>query len=85
MQGDAVLLPEMRRLVEDLYASTPPELRYPLYLYVTATDLFGYERLYYDSTGRRFEESDSRRRLAFWSRDTSPPGASASDSRLQPV
>jgi predicted acylesterase/phospholipase RssA len=71
MQGDAVLLPEMERLIDGLYESVRPELKYPLYLYVTATDLFGYERLYHDSTGRAFEESDSRRRLAFWSRGTS--------------
>ena len=68
MQGDAILLAEMQRLIDNLYTSVRPELRYPLYLYVTATDLFGYERVYYDSTGRAFEESDSRRRLAFWSR-----------------
>ena len=67
MEGDKVVLPEMERMINDLYESPPTRLSYPLYLYVTATDLFGYERLYYDSTGRAFEESDSRRRLAFWS------------------
>ncbi len=74
MQGDSVLLVEMRRLIDNLYTSVRAESKEPLYLYVTATDLFGYERVYYDSTGRAFEESDSRRRLAFWSRPVTPPG-----------
>lgn len=67
MKGDDVILVELQRLLEDLVEADPPPLRDPLYLYVTATDLFGRPRQYHDTTGRKFDEFDSRRRLTFQS------------------
>jgi predicted acylesterase/phospholipase RssA len=67
MKGDDVVLVELQRLIDGLYTGGETSLSNPLYVYVVATDLFGYQRLYHDSTGRAFEESDSRRRLTFQS------------------
>jgi predicted acylesterase/phospholipase RssA len=74
MMGDKVILAELQRLIDHLYTcgasnNAPAQ---PLYLYITATDLFGHVNSYHDTTGRDFEESDARRRLTFQSEGGQP-------------
>ena len=65
MRGDDVVLPELRRQLRQLFEgkTTPPSQ--DLYVFVPATDLFGFPHHYSDSTGRTFRESDHRRVFSF--------------------
>jgi predicted acylesterase/phospholipase RssA len=42
MKGDDVVLPKLRGIIDELYKGDGPKLTRPLYVYVTATDLFGF-------------------------------------------
>src|SRR5581483_11404954 len=64
MRGDDVVLGQLRQLTRRAYAGGSRWDR-RLYLYVTATDLFGYDEEFGDSTGRRFKERDHRRVFGF--------------------
>jgi patatin-related protein len=65
MQGDDIVLTELRRFLREAYEGSPPELKQDLYLYVTATDLFGFTAEFADTTGRTFVERDHRRVFRF--------------------
>jgi predicted acylesterase/phospholipase RssA len=65
MKGDDVVLTELRSLLAETYGEGNVQVDRNLYVYVTATDLFGYERQFEDSTGRRFSELDHRRVFGF--------------------
>jgi predicted acylesterase/phospholipase RssA len=65
MKGDEVVLPTLRRIIDEFYAGDGAKLTRPLYVYVTATDLFGFRIDYHDTTGRRFQERDHRRVFRF--------------------
>ena len=64
MKGDDVVLAQLRRLISGAFRSSQRWDRH-LYVYVTATDLFGYPEDFEDSTGRRFRERDHRRVFGF--------------------
>ena len=67
MRGDEILLPELRRYLNDLYAGNPEPPDQDLYICAPATDLFGYSHTYFDSSGRTFVERDHRRVFSFTS------------------
>jgi predicted acylesterase/phospholipase RssA len=91
LQGDAIVLKAVRDELDDLLgAGADPRLpqRQPLYLYVTATNIYGRRITYTDSTGREFAERDSRHVFSFESRPSvGGPGTARSappPSRLPP-
>lgn len=65
MKGDDVVLVKLRQLIKQVYGDSTEQWDGKLYLYVTATDLFGYSRDFEDSTGRQFRERDHRRIFGF--------------------
>ena len=67
MRGDEILLPELRRYLNELYAGNPDPPEQDLYICAPATDLFGYSHTYFDSSGRTFVERDHRRVFSFTS------------------
>lgn len=73
LEGNEVLYVEVLDKVRGLVGigPPPPDLKHPVYLYVTATNLRGRPRLYRDSTNLEFSESDSRTIFSFESLPTS--------------
>ncbi|MBA3734960.1 MAG: DUF3376 domain-containing protein [Actinobacteria bacterium] len=65
MKGDEVVLPRLSDLIATAYEGGSHGPNRPFYLYVTATDLFGFAHDFVDSTGRKFAESDHRRVFRF--------------------
>jgi predicted acylesterase/phospholipase RssA len=67
MKGDDVVLSKLREMIREVYGPGGPSAQGDgprLYVYVTATDLFGYPQRFRDSTGRSFDELDHRRVFA---------------------
>ncbi len=72
MKGDDVVLTRLRALIRALWSARPSDQE-TLYLYVTATDLFGFPVDFEDSDGRTFEELDHRRVFRFKYSDADIP------------
>ena len=68
-QGDDVVLSTIRDYTDDLMSGTRAPRRegkdHALSLFLTGTDLYGYQRLFSDSTGRVFADRDHRVVFAF--------------------
>ena len=74
MKGDEVVLAKLHSVLGELLEGadgTRCQQR-RLYLFVTATDLYGYVRTFHDSTERAFDELDYRRIFSF---EYARPGA----------
>jgi predicted acylesterase/phospholipase RssA len=83
MKGDDVVLKELREVIAETYGEVATHWGRRLYVYVTATDLFGFPRDFKDSTGRRFEERDHRRIFGFQHEPNGdPPEAGGVDGAL---
>lgn len=65
MKGDDVVLTELRHLLRETYGDGDTHIDRNLYVYVAATDLFGFQREFADSTGRSFSELEHRRVFGF--------------------
>ncbi|MDX6513997.1 MAG: hypothetical protein QOE36_3501, partial [Gaiellaceae bacterium] len=65
MQGDDEVLVKLKEVLGQAYKGFEHGPARDLFVYVTATDLFGYTADYVDSTGRSFEERDHRRVFRF--------------------
>jgi predicted acylesterase/phospholipase RssA len=66
LQGDHVALPQLvSKFEEILGAASRRDADEPVYLYVTATDLKGKPRTFYDTSGRPFLEAEHRRVFRF--------------------
>lgn len=64
MKGEEVVLPALEKELNNLWSGNVTSQNW-LYLYVTATDLFGYDTAFHDSEGRTFAERDHRRVFTF--------------------
>lgn len=65
MQGDKVVLRMLQHVLAGLWRETPEPASSRLYVYVTATDLFGYAADFQDTGGRQFQETEHRRVFRF--------------------
>jgi predicted acylesterase/phospholipase RssA len=73
MKGDQVVLTQLRQLMRTVYGESTARWHRDLYVFITATDLFGYSRDFEDSTGRQFRERDHRRVFGFQHEATRKP------------
>lgn len=82
LQGDGKLLPTVREKLGKSLDGERASPDHPLYLYITATNLFGRESPYRDATQLEFTELDSRHTFSFESRPPSQlPAASQAPTR----